>query len=71
MQHIMGSWRSPIGSTAIMIVIAFLNLHLDVFSTDEERQEWVTWYFQDLHFTYKDSDGDDKNVCACDCAIKH
>ena len=71
MQHIVDLWHSPIRSTEIMIVIAFLNLHLDVFSTDEERQEWVTWYFQDLHFTYKDSDGDDKNVCACDCAIKH
>ena len=71
MQHVVDLWCSPIGSTAIMIVIAFLNSHSDLLSTVEERQEWVTWYLQDLHFTYKDSDSDDKNVCACDCAIKH
>ena len=71
MQCIMDLWCSPIRSTAIMIVITFLNSHLDVFSTDKERQEWVTWYLQDLHFAYKDSDSDDKNVCACNCAVKH
>ena len=71
MQHVTDSWCSLIGSTAIMIVIAFLDLHSDLLSTDEEKQKWVTWYLQDLHFTYKDSDGDNKNVCTCDCAIKH
>ena len=71
MQHVTDSWCSLIWSTAIMIVIAFLDLHSDLLSTDEERQEWVTWYLQDLRFTYKDSDGDDKNVCVCDCAVKH
>lgn len=71
MQHVVDSWYSPIGSTAIMIVIAFLNSHSDLLSTDEERQERVTWYLQDLCFTYKDSDSDDKNVCAYDCTVKH
>ena len=71
MQCIADLWCCPIRSTVIIVVITFLNLHLDLLSTDKERQEWATWYLQDLCFAYKESDGDDKNVCACDCAIKH
>ena len=64
-------WHSPIRSTAIMVLITFLNSHMDLLSTDEERQEWATWYLQDLHFTYKESDGDDENVYACACTVKY
>ena len=63
MQHVADSWRSPIGLTAIMVLIAFFALQPDMFDTDEDRQEWAEWYLKDLRFAYKDADRDDRKVC--------
>lgn len=63
MQRIVDSWCSLIGSTAIMVLIAFFASQPDMFDTDEDRQEWAEWYLKDLHFAYKDVDGDDRKVC--------
>ena len=59
----MDSWRSLIGSTAIMVLIAFFTSQPDMFDTDKDRQEWAEWYLRDLRFAYKDVDRDDRNVC--------
>ena len=37
---------------------------MEQYSTNEIRQEWAVWYLENLHFAYKDSDGNDKSVCA-------
>ena len=63
MQRVVDSWHSPIGLTAIMVLIAFFASQPDMFNTDEDRQEWAEWYLKDLHFAYKDADGDDRKVC--------
>ena len=63
MQHVADSWRSPIGLTAIIVLIAFFALQPDMFDTDEDRQEWAEWYLKDLCFAYKDADRDDRKVC--------
>ena len=63
MQHVADSWRSPIESTAITVLIAFFASQPDMFDTDKDRQEWAEWYLKDLRFAYKDVDGDDRKVC--------
>ena len=37
MQHVADSWRSPIGSTAIMVLIAFFNTNGELYATDSDR----------------------------------
>ena len=61
-QHVSDSWWSPIGSTAIMVIIAFFNTHGELYGMDDDRQEWVTWYLKHHYFTYKKADGDDPLV---------
>ena len=41
MQRVADSWRSPIGSSAIMILIAFFKADPEPYPTNEERQEWA------------------------------
>lgn len=62
MQRVSDSWRSPIGSMAIMVLITFFNSDMEL-STNEDRQEWATWYLDKFHFAYKEADGNDKLVC--------
>ena len=64
MQHISNSWHSPIGSTAIIVLIAFFNSNMEQYATNEIRQGWAAWYLEDFCFAYKDSDGNDKSVHA-------
>lgn len=62
MQRVSDSWRSPIGSTAIMVIIAFFNTHSESYGTDNDRQEWAAWYLEHHRFAYKKADGDDPLV---------
>lgn len=63
MQRVADSWRSPIGSTAIIVLIAFFEDNSYNFPTDEDRQEWAGWYLKHYRFAYKQSNGDDPKVC--------
>ncbi|KAI0248045.1 hypothetical protein BJV78DRAFT_850438 [Lactifluus subvellereus] len=58
-QRVSDSWRRTIGSTAIAIVLAFCNSNPDLKDSDEERQEFATYYLEHLRFVYENSDGDD------------
>ena len=62
MQHVAEEWRSPIGSAAIMVIIAYFASEPDEFSTDEARQEWAAWYLEHLQFAYRKSSSDNKKV---------
>ena len=62
MQHVSDLWQSPIGSTAIMVIIAFFNTHSKLYGMDNDRQEWVTWYLEYHCFAYKKADRDDPLV---------
>ena len=57
------SWHSPIRSTAISVLIGFLQEHLDLYPTDSDRQEFAAWYLDKFCFVYKQANGDDKSVC--------
>ena len=63
MQWVSNSWSSPMGSMAIMVLIAFFNAQEGPFGTDIYRQEWAARYLENLHFVYKDAEGNDKKVC--------
>ena len=63
-QHTSNSWKSPFRSTAIIVLIAFFNSNMEQYPTNEIWQEWGVWYLENFHFAYKDSDGNDKLVCA-------
>lgn len=63
MQCIADSWHSPIRSTAISVLIGFLQEHLDLYPTDSDRQEFAAWYLDKFCFVYKQANGDDKSVC--------
>ena len=63
MQRVADSWRSPIGSSAIMILIAFFKADPEPYLTNEERQEWAAWYLHHNRFLYKHANGDDPSVC--------
>lgn len=62
MQRVSDSWRSTIGSTAIAVVLAFLNGNPELKDSDENRQEFAMDYLEHLRFLYKKSDGEDINV---------
>ena len=64
MQCISNSWQSPFGSMAIIVLIVFFNSNMEQYPTNEIQQEWAAWYLENFCFAYKDSDGDDKLVCA-------
>ena len=63
MQYVTDSWHSPISSTAIMVLIAFFNTNLELYTTDSNHQELAKWYLEDFHFTYEHADRNDKSVC--------
>ena len=63
MQCVTDSWCSQIGSTTIMVLIAFFNANLELYTTDGNCQEWAKWYLEDFHFAYEHTDGNDKLVC--------
>ena len=62
MQRVADSWRSPIGSTAIMVLIAFFNANSELYTTDGNHQEWAKWYLEYFCFAYEHADGNDKSV---------
>ena len=62
MQRVADSWRSPIGSTTIMVLIAFFNANSELYATDGDRQEWAKWYLENFCFAYEHADGNDKSV---------
>ena len=43
-QRVADSWHSLMGSSAIMILIAFFKADLEPYPTNKERQEWAAWY---------------------------
>ena len=63
MQHVTGSWHSPIGSTGIMVLIAFFNANLELYASNSDCQEWAKWYVEDFCFAYELANGNDKSVC--------
>jgi hypothetical protein len=60
MQRVSDSWRSTMGSTAITVVLAFCNAKFK--DSDEDRQEFATFYLEHLRFLYQKSDDDDISV---------
>ena len=45
MQHITDSWCSQIRSTAIMVLISFLNTHMNLLHACRERQHGISRIF--------------------------
>ena len=62
-QRLADSWRNVIGSTAIVVLMAFLDSQEDLQDSDEEHQEFCKYYLNRLRFLYEDSENEDKKVC--------
>jgi hypothetical protein len=67
MQRVSDSWRSTMGSTAIAVVLAFLNSNPELKDSDKNRQEFATDYLEHFRFLYQKADGDDINVSFLFC----
>jgi hypothetical protein len=61
-QRVSDSWRNPISSAAIAVVLAFCNANPDLKNSNENHQLFASEYLEHLRFLYKVSDGDDVNV---------
>jgi hypothetical protein len=55
------------GSTAIAVVLAFLNSNPELKDSDKNRQEFATDYLEHFRFLYQKADGDDINVSFLFC----
>lgn len=62
MQRLADTWRSPIGSCAIMVVITLFRDNPKDFPNDKKRQKWATWYLEHCRFQYQKADADDPKV---------
>jgi hypothetical protein len=63
-QRLADSWRNVIGSNGIAVLMAFFDTQLELQKSDEERIVFAKFYLEDLRFLYKDSENEDKRVCA-------
>ncbi|KAF8267176.1 hypothetical protein EI94DRAFT_1802114 [Lactarius quietus] len=59
-QHCVDSWQNVIGSTGIVVLLAFFDSQVQFQNSDEECQSFTKDYLEDLHFLYKDSKHEDK-----------
>ncbi|KAH9038774.1 hypothetical protein EDB85DRAFT_2141661 [Lactarius pseudohatsudake] len=59
-QRLADSWRSSIGFTGIVVLMAFFDSHQDFRDSDEERVEFAKNHLNSLRFLYKDSGHDNK-----------
>ena len=71
MQRVSNSWHSTMGSTAIVVVLAFCNEISDLKDSDTNCQEFATEYLEHLHFLYGKSDGDNVNVSTITILTNH
>jgi hypothetical protein len=62
-QRLADSWRNVIGSTGIVVLLAFLDSQEDLRDSDENRVKFAKYYREDLRFIFRDSDHDDKKAC--------
>lgn len=62
MQRVADTWRSPIGSSAIMVLIAFFDANPKLYNTDKLRQKWAKWYLSHHRFLYKKAEGNNSQV---------
>ena len=64
MQRLADSWRSSIGSVALLIIITFFESQDDLKDSDENRAKFAEYALDKLRFCYKKANGDDEEVSA-------
>lgn len=63
-QRLSDSWRTPIGSAGIAVVMAFCDSEESLANSDENRVEFANYLLEKFRFMYEDSEDDNKEVRA-------
>jgi hypothetical protein len=62
LQRLADSWRNAIGSTAVSIVISYIEEQENLKDSDEDCAEFAEFALDKLRFCYKKADGADEEV---------